>query len=1030
MIVKMKRTALHALEPNMLPPPRSLPRLSLDNAMRQRKFGSTSKTPKISNCADVNDDIGRITKRRGRRTKRSSSRHESSRRRRHSSQRVEQSLDAVRDPPRITNPSALLPGSSSHEQQPSHPKPEDDEDMDISSGGSVELSSVSTPEGSPQTTASIHYRPTPAAAAKNRGNEDRAAVEIMSTQALSPKMAKNHRSFAMVRQIPCNSEDDNAPPPSAAVLEDFLRHVQHAPADDPDVLSKVLHRGTTMVGAEIGGDGLQQEEFLAESDITVSTLGSRVTVGMPSFSPKPETTNRQGAVRPQVASRDVAAEQKDDDADDDIVEEWSLPDEEVQGEIEFVLQGKKYIHKPLPPGWRMEISKSHNRPFYVHPDNGSTWHCPVELPPTSKAKRIRRSSTETRNDQVNHQDKKPAAIPSRERMTEDSSANDTMSDIVSQCIHGRNAPKQGGYDASESSDAWSQSTESNTESMTSRQRGSVQDGTINVAPSAVPQGEHSDWETPLRSGITTPSIPKRPRTASGKKAAVPQLSPIAEHIAAQRLFGSDRRREESASSHPAGNGLGGSPLDAQTRSKQQRVESASGRSQGGTRSEEGEKRSTPRVSFDYMEVANQAAFLIPQGNPSAEPGNPGSRLHKEGKRPAAAQQSPSPSKKGSVEASTPISDTEGSDEEVATHRPAQRNNIVEVGSSRHASRTRRDETPVRSTPSEIPALASELRHAPMKRQSMHSASLLRNAPLGTPPPPSTDTIEDAPRSHSGPATASLPPRAPRITHSNGRETTSNTPPPRALQHRNGPASTDASLVRPSAPQKGTTKPDIPMRHVPPLATDTGSFSDERSPLREDRPSTPIKETATRAEQSPSSASGDDFGAMIADSGYDDESSAEEKGPIEGFRPERAQRNSSPVSQGFLSQQSYGRYSLKSQSTIPSKISFKMTDDSSPEGSDIEAQPVDDDISEALASPPLPKRNSCKYNWRVLYPFHPFCSLQRIDALLEEQRKKCKRKAAPKKAAKAQPKSKAKNKQNAARVYKSGRTPQRSRTRVN
>lgn len=48
--------------------------------------------------------------------------------------------------------------------------------------------------------------------------------------------------------------------------------------------------------------------------------------------------------------------------------------------ILFEYQGEMFRHAPLPSGWEVRISKSKNRPFYVHPERGATWHCPVVNP--------------------------------------------------------------------------------------------------------------------------------------------------------------------------------------------------------------------------------------------------------------------------------------------------------------------------------------------------------------------------------------------------------------------------------------------------------------------------------------------------------------------------------------------------------------------------------------------------------------------------------------------------------------------------
>ena len=48
--------------------------------------------------------------------------------------------------------------------------------------------------------------------------------------------------------------------------------------------------------------------------------------------------------------------------------------------VYFEVGGRLIPHPPLPPGWKIRVSESKNRPFYCHPDHGTTWHCPVVLP--------------------------------------------------------------------------------------------------------------------------------------------------------------------------------------------------------------------------------------------------------------------------------------------------------------------------------------------------------------------------------------------------------------------------------------------------------------------------------------------------------------------------------------------------------------------------------------------------------------------------------------------------------------------------
>eukprot|EP00980_Cylindrotheca_fusiformis_P026067 scaffold15305_cov126-Cylindrotheca_fusiformis.AAC.5 len=68
-----------------------------------------------------------------------------------------------------------------------------------------------------------------------------------------------------------------------------------------------------------------------------------------------------------------------EDGDDDVAV-WSIDDEVASGPIMFQVDNKSYLHPPLPPGWEIIVSESRRRPFYVHPDFGTTWHCPVVLP--------------------------------------------------------------------------------------------------------------------------------------------------------------------------------------------------------------------------------------------------------------------------------------------------------------------------------------------------------------------------------------------------------------------------------------------------------------------------------------------------------------------------------------------------------------------------------------------------------------------------------------------------------------------------
>ena len=93
--------------------------------------------------------------------------------------------------------------------------------------------------------------------------------------------------------------------------------------------------------------------------------------------------------RPQQESKAQAVESDVEEVQDDKEDSQSIctifllkrdeaPD--VQETIYFRCDGELIPHPPLPSGWNIKISKSKNRPFYYHPDLGTTWHCPVIIP--------------------------------------------------------------------------------------------------------------------------------------------------------------------------------------------------------------------------------------------------------------------------------------------------------------------------------------------------------------------------------------------------------------------------------------------------------------------------------------------------------------------------------------------------------------------------------------------------------------------------------------------------------------------------
>lgn len=147
------------------------------------------------------------------------------------------------------------------------------------------------------------------------------------------------------------------------------------------------------LGQSVGGDLLTQSDSIDGSEVTIPTLtdknghklgrSRRSEVGQSDSVPhsivcKPpvKQEHQEASTRRKVP---VVTEQIMIESDSSA-EVWSIDDDSSNVPIKFSLDTKKYLHPPLPPGWKIKVSKSHKRPFYVHPDFGMTWHCPVILP--------------------------------------------------------------------------------------------------------------------------------------------------------------------------------------------------------------------------------------------------------------------------------------------------------------------------------------------------------------------------------------------------------------------------------------------------------------------------------------------------------------------------------------------------------------------------------------------------------------------------------------------------------------------------
>lgn len=163
-------------------------------------------------------------------------------------------------------------------------------------------------------------------------------------------------------------------------------------------------RDGELLGATIGED----DRFLLHDDnseITAFTRASKTPPkksGALSAGRNPRLTQKSGRgyesfTSPLIENLPfVEHHNKSGSKDDDEVsiEAWSM-DGNTALPFQFKVNGKVFGHAPLPPGWKMKLSRTKKIPVYFHPDHGRTWYCPVVLPHKSMNMVYTRSSLRT-----------------------------------------------------------------------------------------------------------------------------------------------------------------------------------------------------------------------------------------------------------------------------------------------------------------------------------------------------------------------------------------------------------------------------------------------------------------------------------------------------------------------------------------------------------------------------------------------------------------------------------------------------------
>ena len=201
------------------------------------------------------------------------------------------------------------------------------------------------------------------------------------------------------------------------VTKGMLSRARKAKADNEDVVAAMMKSGppymgrkerspspdASMIGTMIGVHPSEDSASVDGSEVTMLTTDSYLNdfrAGHTSKKHDVESNDKSGSI-PHVKEKKLDQKASPDDVssvpeansshvsksrgrDSSIKQMKSIrePEEDDEGNqvIYFEHNGIMIPHPRLPSGWIIRVSQSKQRPFYCHPDHGSTWHCPIVLP--------------------------------------------------------------------------------------------------------------------------------------------------------------------------------------------------------------------------------------------------------------------------------------------------------------------------------------------------------------------------------------------------------------------------------------------------------------------------------------------------------------------------------------------------------------------------------------------------------------------------------------------------------------------------
>ena len=189
------------------------------------------------------------------------------------------------------------------------------------------------------------------------------------------------------------------------ITKGMLSRARQSKPDNEDVLAAMLKSGppytgkkernptseAPMIGTTIGINSHERCDSVDGSEVTMLTTDSYLNDLHAEHTRTTRTTESDDTSEDiQLVDKNKVDRRKSPEAKASSYRaSMNHEDHSTKSRVSSIREGNQVIcfehngvmipHPPLPSGWIIRMSQSKQRPFYSHPDHGSTWHCPVIL---------------------------------------------------------------------------------------------------------------------------------------------------------------------------------------------------------------------------------------------------------------------------------------------------------------------------------------------------------------------------------------------------------------------------------------------------------------------------------------------------------------------------------------------------------------------------------------------------------------------------------------------------------------------------